>query len=80
MKKENALGDFLLFLEDTWSWQLLTPDMRDCFVSSATAGCTCKAITGAYWQRWYALQAMYDIFLCGCGFCPGRFIVVGAGA
>ena len=69
------MDDFLKFLDDTWSWQMLTPDMRGDFLKNVTSCVSCKAITGAYWQRWYTLQAMYDLYLCGCGHCPDRFAV-----
>ena len=66
--KENAQADWTDMIVKSWTWEKLTNDERNKFWDELNKGTTKKIISGTYKQRWEVLNALYSMFLEGCGY------------
>ena len=66
--KENAQADWTDMIVKSWTWAKLTNDERNKFGDELNKEATKKIISGTYKQRWEILNALYSMFLEGCGY------------
>ena len=66
--KENAQADWTDMIIKSWTWAKLTNDERNKFGDELNKEATKKIISGTYKQRWEILNALYSMFLEGCGY------------
>ena len=66
--KENARADWTDMIIKSWTWAKLTNDERNKFGDELNKETTKKIISGTYKQRWEILNALYSMFLEGCGY------------
>ena len=65
-EKENALRDYLIMIERSWTWARLTEKERATFKRWLYADR--YQLKGSYKQRWEILQNYYTMFLFGTGY------------
>ena len=66
--KENAQADWTDMIVKSWTWAKLTNDERNKFGDELNKETTKKIISGTYRQRCEILNALYSMFLDGCGY------------
>ena len=66
--KENAQADWTDMIVKSWTWAKLTNDERNKFGDELNKEATKKIISGTYRQRCEILNALYSMFLEGCGY------------
>ena len=66
--KENAQADWTDRIVKSWTWAKLTNDERNKFADELNKEPTKKTISGTYRQRCEILNALYSMFLEGCGY------------
>ena len=66
--KENAQADWTDMIVKSWTWAKLTNDERNKFGDELNKEATKRIISGTYKQRWEILNALYSMFLEGCGY------------
>ena len=66
--KENAQADWTDMIIKSWTWTKLTNDERNKFGDELNKETTKKIISGTYRQRCEILNALYSMFLEGCGY------------
>lgn len=66
--KENAQADWTNMIIKSWTWAKLTNDEKNKFGDELNKEITQKIISGTYRQRWEILNALYSMFLEGCGY------------
>jgi hypothetical protein len=66
--KENAQADWTDMIIKSWTWRKLTDDEKNRFGDELNDESTQKTISGTYKQRWESLNALYSMFLKGCGY------------
>lgn len=66
--KENAQADWTDMIIKSWTWAKLTNDEKNKFGDELNKEITQKVISGTYRQRWEILNALYSMFLEGCGY------------
>ena len=66
--KENAQADWTDMIIKSWTWAKLTNDEKNKFGDELNKEITQKIISGTYRQRWEILNALYSMFLEGCGY------------
>ena len=66
--KENAQADWTDMIIKSWTWAKLTNDERNKFGDELNKEATKKIISGTYRQRCEILNALYSMFLEGCGY------------
>ena len=71
--KENAQTDWIDMIVKSWTWAKLTNDERNKFWDELSKETTKKIISGTYRQRWEILNALYSMFLEGCGYNGGNW-------
>ena len=71
--KENAQADWTDMIVKSWTWAKLTNDERNKFGDELNKETTKKIISGTYRQRWEILNALYSMFLEGCGYNRGSW-------
>lgn len=71
--KENAQADWADMIVKSWTWAKLTNDERNKFGGELNKETTKKVISGTYKQRWEILNALYSMFLEGCGYDGGNW-------
>ena len=71
--KENAQADWTDMIVKSWTWGKLTNDERNKFGDELNKETTKKIISGTYRQRWEILNALYSMFLEGCGYNGGAW-------
>ena len=71
--KENAQTDWTDMIVKSWTWAKLTNDEKNKFGDELNKETTKKIISGAYRQRWKILNALYSMFLEGCGYNGGNW-------
>ena len=64
-----AQADWTEMIEKSWTWAKLTNDEKFRFKEEISKSITQKEIIkGTYKQRWQVLNALYSMFLEGCGY------------
>ena len=71
--KENAQADWTDMIVKSWTWAKLTNDERNKFGDELNKETTKRIISGTYKQRWEILNALYSMFLEGCGYNGGTW-------
>ena len=71
--KENAQADWTDMIVKSWTWAKLTNDERNKFGDELNKEATKRIISGTYKQRWEILNALYSMFLKGCGYNGGNW-------
>ena len=71
--KENAQTDWTDMIVKSWTWEKLTREERKKFGDELNKETTKKIISGTYRQRWEILNALYSMFLEGCGYNGGTW-------
>ena len=71
--KENAQADWTGMIIKSWTWAKLTNDERNKFGDELNKEATKRIISGTYKQRWEILNALYSMFLEGCGYNGGNW-------
>ena len=71
--KENAQADWTDMIVKSWTWAKLTNDERNKFGDELNKEATKRIISGTYKQRWEILNALYSMFLEGCGYNGGNW-------
>ena len=71
--KENAQTDWTDMIVKSWTWEKLTREERNKFGDELNKETTKKIISGTYRQRWEILNALYSMFLEGCGYNGGAW-------
>lgn len=66
--KEQAFGEFLDMIRNSWTYQLLTVEELEQLDRAFKGGPVRNALKGSWRQRWEILQAVYHAFLEGCGY------------
>ena len=66
--KENAQADWTDMIVKSWTWAKLTNDEKNKFGDELNKEATKKIISGTYRQRCEILNALYSMFLEGCGY------------
>lgn len=69
--KENAQADWTDMIIKSWTWAKLTNDEKNKFGDELNKEIIQKIISGTYRQRWKILNALYAMFLEGCGYNGG---------
>ena len=64
--KENAQADWTDMIVKSWTWAKLTDEEKNRFGEEINT--QEKVIIGTYRQRWEILNALYSMFLEGCGY------------
>ena len=67
--KLDAQADWTDMIIKSWTWARLTNAEKNKFGDELVKETTQKAISGTYRQRWEILNALYSMFLEGCGRC-----------
>ena len=65
--KENAMGDFVAHVRNSWPYQRMT-DQEKAACEKALASAPAHDIQGTYRQRWNAYAAVYFAYLLGIGY------------
>lgn len=68
-----AQAEWMDMIVKSWTWAKLTNDERNKFGDELNKGVTQKIISGTYRQRWGILNALYSMFLEGCGYNSGNW-------
>ena len=64
LEKENALDDFVIMIQNAWTYQRMTePEKERCIDSLRFA-----RLIGKYNARWDCLQGIYHAYLMGLGY------------
>ena len=71
--KENAQADWTDMIIKSWTWAKLTNEEKNKFRAELNKGITQKIISGTYRQRLAILNALYSMFLDGCGYNGGNW-------
>ena len=71
--KENAQADWTDMIVKSWTWSKLTDDEKNEFGGGLNKETTQKIVSGTYRQRWETLNALYSMFLKGCGYNGGNW-------
>ena len=71
--KENAQTDWTDMIVKSWTWEKLTREERNKFGDELNKETTKRIISGTYRQRWEILNALYSMFLEGCGYNGGNW-------
>lgn len=71
--KENAQADWTNMIVKSWTQAKLTNDERNKFGDELNKEITKKVISGTYRQRLEILNALYLMFLEGCGYNGGNW-------
>ena len=71
--KENAQADWTDMIVKSWTWAKLTREERNKFGDELNKETTKRIISGTYRQRWEILNALYSMFLEGCGYNGGNW-------
>ena len=71
--KENAQADWTDMIVKSWTWEKLTREERNKFGDELNKETTKKIISGTYKQRLEILNALYSMFLEGCGYNGGTW-------
>ena len=71
--KENAQADWTDMIVKSWTWEKLTREERNKFGDELSKETTKKIISGTYRQRCEILNALYSMFLEGCGYNGGNW-------
>ena len=66
--KESAQADWTDTVVKSWTWAKLTDDEKNEFGEALNKEATQKIVSGTYRQRWETLNALYSMFLKGCGY------------
>ena len=67
--KENAQADWTSMIIKSWTWARLTNEEKNRFGDEVSKEINRKkVIVGSYRQRWEILNALYSMFLEGCGY------------
>ena len=66
--KENAQADWTDMIIKSWTWAKLTNEEKNKFGDELNKEITQKIISGTYKQRMAILNALYSMFLEGCGY------------
>ena len=66
--KENAQADWTSMIIKSWTWAKLTNEEKNRFGDEVNKEITRKVVVGSYRQRWEILNALYSMFLEGCGY------------
>lgn len=67
--KENAKPDFLEMIKHSWTYERLTQKEKEIFEKLFEYHPTIETtVSGDYDHRWRACQALYLMFLAGCGY------------
>ena len=62
-KKENAIYNYIIMMEASWSYARLTDDEKKRLIDSIEWSEKQGQIIGSYEQRWNILQAIYHSFI-----------------
>lgn len=69
--KNNATTDFINMILKSWTWEKLTEQERNRFLTLLSEErFSKKRIIGTYKQRYEILNGFYEMFLEGCGYKP----------
>ena len=71
--KENAQADWTAMIIKSWTWAKLTNEEKNKFGDKLNKEITQKIISGTYKQRVAILNALYSMFLEGCGYNGGTW-------
>ena len=71
--KENAQADWTDMIVKSWTWAKLTNEEKNKFRDELNKGITQKITSGTYRQRLAILNALYSMFLEGCGYNGGTW-------
>ena len=71
--KESAQADWTDMIVKSWTWEKLTREEINKFGDELNKETTKKIISGTYRQRWEVLNALYSMFLVGCGYNGGTW-------
>ena len=71
--KENAQADWTAMIIKSWTWAKLTNEEKNKFGDVLNKEITQKIISGTYKQRVAILNALYSMFLEGCGYNGGTW-------
>lgn len=66
--KLDAQADWTSMIIKSWTWERLTTIEKNRFGDEVSKETTQKIISGTYKQRWEILNALYSMFLEGCGY------------
>ena len=66
--KKYAQADWTDMIIKSWTWARLTNAEKNKFGDELAKEITQKVISGTYRQRWEILNALYSMFLEGCGY------------